>query len=102
MGDICHLFATWVDLSSRIPYYLKQNEIWQYRLTVARNIRLRIDDDLCRACRRCPAARACKVRAIVHLDPDESPYLDVQRCNDCRVCMPACPFEAVVIAPAAL
>ncbi len=67
---------------------------------MARDIQLHIDDSLCRACRRCLAARICKVRAIVHLDPDESPYLDVQRCYDCRLCLPACPFEAVVMAPA--
>jgi Fe-S-cluster-containing hydrogenase component 2 len=67
---------------------------------MARNILLRIDDSLCHACRRCLAARACKVRAITQIDPDESPYLDVQRCYDCRLCVPACPFEAVVMAPA--
>jgi Fe-S-cluster-containing hydrogenase component 2 len=64
---------------------------------MARVIRLHIDDNLCHACRRCLAARACKIRAITKLDPDESPYLDVQRCLDCRVCMPACPFNAVVM-----
>lgn len=60
-----------------------------------REVRLRIDNDRCRACRRCPAADACKVRAIVHLDPDEPPFLDVSRCYDCRRCIPACPFEAI-------
>jgi len=67
---------------------------------MARHIRLQIDDSLCHACRRCLAARVCKVRAIVQLDPDDSPYLDLQRCYDCRLCMPACPFEAVVMTPA--
>jgi len=64
---------------------------------MARNIHLRIDEDLCRACRRCLAARACKVRAITQIDPDEPPYIDLQRCYDCRLCIPACPFDAVVM-----
>ena len=67
---------------------------------MARDIQLHIDDSLCHACRPCLAADVCKVRAIVHLDPGEPPYLDVQRCNDCRLCLQACPFEAVVIAQA--
>lgn len=62
---------------------------------MARDIRLTIDDQICRACKRCPAAKVCKVRAIVKLDPDESPYLDLQRCYDCRLCLPACPFGAI-------
>jgi MinD superfamily P-loop ATPase len=62
-----------------------------------REIRLRIDEDRCRVCRHCLAAQVCKVRAIVRLDPDEPPVLDVSRCYDCR--LPAClPLEAVSIA----
>ena len=34
----------------------------------------------------------------MRLDPDESPFLDVSRCYDCRLCIPACPFEAISIA----
>jgi Fe-S-cluster-containing hydrogenase component 2 len=64
---------------------------------LARLVRLQIIDERCRVCRRCLAAEACKVRAIVRLDRDEAPYLDVQRCYDCRLCLPACPFEAIVL-----
>jgi Fe-S-cluster-containing hydrogenase component 2 len=64
---------------------------------VLRDIRLSIDEDRCQACRRCLAAKACKVRAIVALDPGEAPYLDVGRCYDCRLCVLACPFHAIVV-----
>ncbi len=62
-----------------------------------RVIRLQIDDERCRACQRCLAAEACKVRAIVRLDPDESPFLDASRCYDCRLCVLACPLKAVAV-----
>lgn len=65
---------------------------------MARDIRIRIDDQLCKACRKCLAAKACKVRAIVRIDADESPYLELQRCYDCRLCIPVCPFGAIVMA----
>lgn len=62
---------------------------------MVRTINLWIDDELCRNCRRCLAAKVCTVRAIVRLDRDEAPYVDVHRCYDCRKCLPACPFGAV-------
>lgn len=68
------------------------------KINTFREIRLRIDEERCRACRRCLAAKACKVRAIVRLDPDEPPFLDVSRCYDCRLCIPACPFKAISVA----
>ena len=30
------------------------------------------------------------------IDPDEPPLLDIERCYDCRLCLPACPFGAVI------
>jgi Fe-S-cluster-containing hydrogenase component 2 len=62
-----------------------------------REIHLQIDAEHCRACRRCLAAEVCKVRAIVRLDRDDSPFLDTSRCYDCRLCVLACPFKAVVV-----
>lgn len=62
---------------------------------MVRTIELWIDDALCQNCSRCLAAQACTVRAIVRLDRDEPPFLDVHRCYDCRKCLPACPFGAV-------
>ena len=64
---------------------------------MAREILLHIDDGLCQVCSMCEAAKACNVRAIVHMDPDESPYLDVRRCYDCRICIPACPYGAIMM-----
>jgi len=64
---------------------------------VSREIRLRINDERCRVCPSCLAAEVCKVRAIVRLDWDEPPYLDVSRCYDCRLCIPACPFGAISV-----
>ena len=60
-----------------------------------RDIRLRIDVERCRACRPCEAAEVCKVRAIVRIDRDDPPFLAVDRCYDCRLCIAACPFEAI-------
>ena len=62
-----------------------------------RDIRLRIDDELCRACRQCLASEVCRVKALMRLDPDEPPFIDVSRCYDCRLCIPACPFGAITV-----
>jgi Fe-S-cluster-containing hydrogenase component 2 len=60
-----------------------------------RTIRLHVDFDLCRACRSCIASKACRLKAIVQVDSGEPPYLEISRCLDCRVCVPACPFGAI-------
>jgi Fe-S-cluster-containing hydrogenase component 2 len=60
-------------------------------------IRLHIVDERCQLCQPCRAAEACRVRAIVRLERDEAPYIDVQRCYDCRLCLPACTFAAVAL-----
>lgn len=62
-----------------------------------RGIHIQIEADTCRTCRRCLAAEVCTVRAIVKLDPDELPFLDIERCYDCRLCIPACPFGALQV-----
>ena len=63
-----------------------------------RETHLRIDDERCRACRKCLAGEVCKVKALVRLDPDEPPFIDASRCYDCRLCIPACPFGAISVA----
>jgi Fe-S-cluster-containing hydrogenase component 2 len=65
---------------------------------VAREICIQIQTENCRACRHCLEAEACKVRAIMQIDLDELPYVDIERCYDCRLCIPACPFEAIQVA----
>lgn len=58
----------------------------------------RVDDEKCRACRKCPARKVCRVKALVVLDPGESPFVDANLCYGCLVCIPACPFEAIATA----
>lgn len=62
---------------------------------MAREVRIQLQTENCRTCRRCLAAEVCKVRAIVRIDLDELPYIDIERCYDCRLCIPACPFGAL-------
>ncbi|MBS3783519.1 MAG: 4Fe-4S binding protein [Anaerolineae bacterium] len=57
----------------------------------------RVDESRCRVCQKCAARAACRTKAIIALDPGEAPFVDGGRCHGCRVCMPACPFEALVI-----
>jgi len=64
---------------------------------MAREFRIQVQSENCRTCRHCLAAEVCKVRAIVRIDDDEPPYIDIERCYDCRLCIPACPFEALQV-----
>lgn len=64
---------------------------------MAREIHIKIIPEYCQACQRCLAAETCSVRAIVKIDPGEPPFLDVARCYDCRLCIPACPFGAIKV-----
>jgi MinD superfamily P-loop ATPase len=59
-------------------------------------VSLHVDGDRCSICRRCLAQKVCKVRAIVRLDPDEPPFIDVHRCHGCMLCILECPFEAII------
>ncbi len=56
---------------------------------------VQINPDLCQACPRCTALRVCRMKAIIQIDPGEQPYLDADRCRDCRYCLPACPHGAI-------
>jgi MinD superfamily P-loop ATPase len=62
---------------------------------MGRTPNLHIDQSLCQSCLRCQAAKVCHLKAIVQLDPGEPPYLDVNRCRDCWVCVTACVYAAV-------
>jgi Fe-S-cluster-containing hydrogenase component 2 len=64
---------------------------------LASEIRIQINDAICQACTRCLAAEACKVRAIMRIDHDEPPFLAAERCYDCRLCVPVCPFGAITV-----
>lgn len=56
---------------------------------------LHINPDRCRLCRRCMAQKVCKVKAIVRIDREEAPYVDIHRCHGCRVCIVECPAQAI-------
>ncbi|RPI81270.1 MAG: hypothetical protein EHM41_20980 [Chloroflexi bacterium] len=62
---------------------------------MTRTLYLQIDYELCQACQLCKAAKACHRKVLIQIDPNESPYLEVDRCRDCRVCVSACPYGAV-------
>ena len=68
------------------------------KASVAREIRILIDTDKCQTCKRCLASNVCKVKAIMRFDHDEPPFLAIERCYDCRLCIPACPFGAIHMA----
>jgi Pyruvate/2-oxoacid:ferredoxin oxidoreductase delta subunit len=62
------------------------------------NASLYIDYDRCHICRRCLAQKMCKARAIVRIDGDEPPMIDVHRCLGCKICAVECPFDAIITA----
>lgn len=72
--------------------------VFQHLITKAmmRQSLLRIDDRICQICTPCLAAKACRVKAIFRPDAGEPPYLDLNRCYDCRLCLPACEYGAVM------
>lgn len=51
----------------------------------------------CRICRQCLARNVCRSKALVRIEPDEPPFVDGSRCYGCLACLPACPFEAIVV-----
>jgi len=56
-----------------------------------------IVDELCHACRKCVARKACRTKAIVQIDPEEPPFINSSLCYGCHACIPACPFGAIVL-----
>jgi len=55
-----------------------------------------VDEHRCRACRKCVARKACRVKAIVAIDPGETPFIDGSLCYGCLACVPACPYGAIL------
>jgi Fe-S-cluster-containing hydrogenase component 2 len=54
-----------------------------------------VRDELCHACPKCVARKACRTKAIVRIDRGEPAFIDPSRCFGCRACIPACPFGAI-------
>ena len=57
---------------------------------------LRVDLYTCQTCSTCQARAVCRTRAIVQYERGDLPVIDHTRCRACMVCIPACPFGAVV------
>ena len=56
-----------------------------------------IDAEKCRACKRCLARRACRLKALIQFEAHEMPYVDQEICRGCLICMEECPFQAIVV-----
>ncbi len=51
--------------------------------------------DECQVCSPCQAVSVCKTRAIVQIDSDEAPYIELSRCSACATCILACCCGAI-------
>ena len=65
-------------------------------LTSAYLVAPHIVEERCHVCSKCLVRQMCRPRAVVMPDPGETPFIDAGRCYGCRVCIQACPFDAVV------
>lgn len=57
---------------------------------------LSIDAQRCRRACFCLSAMVCPTRAIRMDAPGELPRINMSRCQECRLCLIACPYRAVV------
>jgi len=56
--------------------------------------------DLCKQCPHpVPCADACPNDAIVLLPPTHARAVDVKKCNGCKICLKACPWEMISFDP---
>jgi molybdopterin-containing oxidoreductase family iron-sulfur binding subunit len=54
--------------------------------------------DTCRHCPNPPCREACPAEAV-HKRPDGIVLIDREKCNGCRVCADACPYDAIRVDP---
>ena len=55
--------------------------------------------NFCRQCRNAPCAKACPEKAISHASEDAAWLIDYQKCTNCKECISACPFDAMLWDP---
>ncbi len=58
---------------------------------------LAVDPDLCQLCSRCRVLASCRWQAVLRIDREDPPVIDMARCQRCMVCVARCEFEAVVL-----
>jgi carbon-monoxide dehydrogenase iron sulfur subunit len=55
---------------------------------------------ICRNCKNPPCIEACKRKAIVKDAETGWVTIKYERCNNCSLCISACPFGAIIMSPA--
>ena len=53
--------------------------------------------ELCLSCDPCQARSACKTRAIVRIDPEDVPFIALERCSRCAACVMECAGGAIMM-----
>ncbi len=54
-----------------------------------------IDWEICQSCHPCEASLSCKTRAIIKIDFDDPPYIELSRCTSCGDCVLSCLYNAI-------
>ena len=54
---------------------------------------------VCVNCKEPPCIEACRCHAIIKDGETGWVTIDKEKCNDCRMCIGACPYSAIVVTP---
>lgn len=54
---------------------------------------------ICFNCKKPPCLEACKRKAIIKDAETGWVTIDREKCNNCTLCVPACPFSAIIVTP---
>src|SRR3972149_9137569 len=54
---------------------------------------------ICLNCKSPACVKACRRKAIIKDDVTGWVTIDKEKCNNCALCVAACPFAAVIVAP---
>lgn len=54
---------------------------------------------ICFNCKKPPCLEACKRKAITKDAATGWVTIDREKCNNCTLCVPACPFSAIIVTP---